>query len=80
MVLTEKADFLNRGGGQAVTEAGRAQTQWEYRIMTDRGRMGRVGAAELSEAGSEGWELVAVMRDPGTGEPQVNYYFKRPKQ
>ena len=53
--------------------------QWEYRILTDRGRMGRVTASQLDEVGEQGWELVAVLRDPAATEPQVNYYFKRLK-
>jgi hypothetical protein len=39
--------------------------------------MGRVTAADLTQAGEEGWELVTVMRDPTTVEPQINFYFKR---
>jgi hypothetical protein len=41
--------------------------------------MGRVTADDLTQAGDEGWELVMVMRDPTTVEPQVNFYFKRPR-
>ena len=63
-----------------MSEAGGGRVSWEYRIMTDRGRMGRVTVGDLDRAGEEGWELVAVMRDPVATEPQVNYYFKRPKQ
>ena len=62
-----------------MTEEGRSTPKWEYRILTDRGRMGRVTASELDVAGGEGWELVAVLQDPSSVEPQVNYYFKRPK-
>ena len=62
-----------------MTEAGGPKVQWEYRILTDRGRMGRVTASQLDEAGEQGWELVAVLRDPAATEPQVNYYFKRLK-
>ena len=62
-----------------MTEAGGPKVQWEYRILTDRGRMGRVTASQLDEVGEQGWELVAVLRDPAATEPQVNYYFKRLK-
>ena len=62
-----------------MAEAGGAKAQWEYRILTDRGRMGRVTAGELDEVGEQSWELVAVLRDPVATEPQVNYYFKRLK-
>jgi hypothetical protein len=60
-------------------EQGQPQQHWEYRILSDRGRMGRVTAADLTQVGEEGWELVTVMRDPTTVEPQVNFYFKRRK-
>lgn len=56
-----------------------SSAKWEYRVLTDRGRMGRVTASDLDESGAEGWELVAVMRDPFSTEPQVSYYFKRLK-
>ena len=62
-----------------MSEAGGRNVRWEYRMLTDRGRMGRVAASELNELGEEGWELVAVLRDPAATEPQVNYYFKRLK-
>jgi hypothetical protein len=39
--------------------------------------MGRVTADDLTQVGEEGWELVMVMRDPTTVEPQINFYFKR---
>ena len=63
-----------------MAEPGSGQVTWEYRILTDRGRMGRVTADDLNRVGEEGWELVAVLRDPASTEPQINYYFKRPKQ
>jgi len=60
-------------------EEGQPLVQWEYRILSDRGRMGRVTADDLTQVGEEGWELVMVMRDPTTVEPQINFYFKRRK-
>jgi len=62
-----------------MAEQGQPQVRWEYRILSDRGRMGRVTADDLTQVGEEGWELVMVMRDPTTVEPQINFYFKRPK-
>lgn len=62
-----------------MAENAEPQVRWEYRILSDRGRMGRVTADDLTQAGDEGWELVMVMRDPTTVEPQVNFYFKRPR-
>jgi hypothetical protein len=60
-----------------MAEQGQPQVRWEYRILSDRGRMGRVTADDLTQVGEEGWELVMVMRDPTTVEPQINFYFKR---
>jgi hypothetical protein len=62
-----------------MAEEKQPQVRWEYRILSDRGRMGRVTAEDLTQVGEEGWELVMVMRDPTTVEPQINFYFKRPK-
>ena len=62
-----------------MAEEKQPQVRWEYRILSDRGRMGRVTADDLTQVGEEGWELVMVMRDPTTVEPQINFYFKRPK-
>jgi hypothetical protein len=62
-----------------MAEQGQPQVRWEYRILSDRGRMGRVTADDLTQVGEEGWELVMVMRDPTTVEPQINFYFKRRK-
>ena len=66
------------GEASSSTSSG-SPPKWEYRVLTDRGRMGRVTASDLDESGDEGWELVAVLRDPFSTEPQVSYYFKRPK-
>jgi len=63
-----------------VSEAGAAQQKWEYRILTDRGRMGRVGEEDLNEVGDEGWELVAILRGPAGEAERVDYYFKRCKR
>ena len=52
--------------------------KWEYRIISDRGRMHRVTMEELNDVGSEGWELVTLEKDTEqTGV--LNFFFKRRK-
>lgn len=49
---------------------------WEYRIW---GSSLPITVEELNELGSEGWELVSVIRwTPKLYEIRYAYYFKRP--
>ncbi len=50
-----------------------ADSKWEYLVDSD------LVAAVLNLLGSEGWELVAVVSEPGCGDGiQRWFYFKRP--
>lgn len=51
---------------------------WEYEMVADRGRLGRVDQVKLNELGAQGWELVTVFRE--NQEAHMIYYFKRPFQ
>jgi predicted Zn finger-like uncharacterized protein len=54
-----------------------AEGAWEYTILADRGRLGRVDQGKLNEMGAQAWELVAVHKE----EAEVShtlFYFKRP--
>lgn len=48
------------------------KTVWEYKIIP-----GPINESKLNEAGTEGWELVAV---EAGGTAYSVYYLKRPKQ
>ena len=50
---------------------------WEYRA----GMMDGVRVEDLSQLGTEGWELVAVGKlDSRSGDRRMMFYFKRPKR
>jgi hypothetical protein len=46
---------------------------WEYLVITSEAE----SAAVLAEYGSQGWELVTVVREFGT---RATFYFKRRRQ
>ncbi len=54
-----------------------AEGAWEYLIVADRGRLGRVDQVKLNELGGQGWELVSVFRE--SAEAHTMFYFKRPR-
>ncbi|HOQ47663.1 MAG TPA: hypothetical protein PK157_20300 [Bryobacteraceae bacterium] len=49
-----------------------SKPQWEYATVTAEAE----SADLLAEYGSQGWELVAVVREAGT---RATFYFKRRK-
>jgi len=51
---------------------------WEYLVVADRGRMGRVDQEKLNALGAERWELVSVYREHP--DSHTVFYFKRPHQ
>lgn len=58
---------------QEMPSAHGAPGAWEYLVVT-----GSAESAELlTEYGTQGWELVAVIRDVGT---RATFYFKRRRQ
>ena len=66
---------------QGVAPATLPRVTWDYRVLTEPAPA--TGAA-LAAAGSEGWELVAVIsQDQYSGnvrQTHVYYYFKRVRQ
>jgi hypothetical protein len=46
--------------------------EWEYTVVTAEAE----SPAVLADYGAQGWELVAVVREPGT---RATFYFKRRK-
>jgi len=71
MVLVPRMEGAGEGGvGEAVEGA------WEYLMVADRGRLGRVDQVKLNELGRQGWELVTVYREDV--ESHTVFYFKRP--
>jgi hypothetical protein len=67
-----------------TAEAGAGATKrtvegaWEYLMLADRGRLGRVDQEKLNELGMQGWELATIFRE-GI-EAHVVYYFKRQRK
>jgi len=61
--------------GQAVPMG---PSQWEYKVLVDRGRMGTVTEENLNEAGVDGWELIELFTDERRSPPEIHYFFKRP--
>jgi len=53
-----------------------ADVKWQYKIVSDRGKMHRVTVEEMNQLGGEGWELVHIMPD-GERPEIVHFYFKR---
>ena len=48
---------------------------WEYYMLVDLGKMGRVDEKKLNRMGRQGWELVSVHKD--SPESHTCFYFKR---
>ena len=72
---TCKRSFVVQGTATGAN-AEAVEGAWEYLVLADRGRLGRVDQAKLNEAGLQGWELVAVHREEGE-PPHTAYYLKR---
>ena len=72
MVKAPDVDNSSSGGAAPVEGA------WEYMLVADRGRLGKVDQAKLNELGMQGWELVTVYSE--SAEAHTTYYFKRPYQ
>jgi hypothetical protein len=66
---------------QGVAPATLPRVTWDYRVLTEPAP---ASGAVLAGAGSEGWELVAVIsQDQYSGnvrQTHVYYYFKRVRQ
>ena len=66
---------------QGVAPATLPRVTWDYRVLTEPAP---ATGAVLAAAGSEGWELVAVIsQDQYSGnvrQTHVYYYFKRGRQ
>ena len=70
------------GYGKAYTP----EKAWEYKVVheyygengMERRRNLPLGAKELSEYGSQGWELVSITMAPGEAGEKT-FYFKRSK-
>jgi hypothetical protein len=73
--------WANRQHAQGVAPATVPKVTWDYRVLSEPAP---ASGAVLAAAGSEGWELVAVIsQDQYSGnvrQTHVYYYFKRVRQ